>query len=99
MRTKTSPLASVSKLANKRSDEKPAENQVSLQRASTVLRGIRQRYQTGRSAHPDANCYSVQVAVDAGDMAWITAAIESVEGLLAGSASDDARPAVKARSK
>lgn len=86
MRTKTSPLTDVSKLhvANSRDDTNPAEYQVSLQRASKTLRGIRERFQTECSAHPGARFYGMHVALDAGDMAWITAAIESVERVLAG---------------
>ena len=57
-------------------------NQMSLQRAALTLRAIRQRYETGHNAHPLAHCYSVNVAVDSGDMDWITAAIEAVEEAL-----------------
>ena len=73
-------------VANKRIDRNQAENLWSLQRAAVVLRAIRQRYETGRSIHRHACCYSVHFAVNAGDIAWITAAIESVERAIAGNA-------------
>jgi hypothetical protein len=56
----------------------------SLHRAIDTLRAIRQRYEAGRNAHPDAHCYSVQVAVDCGDMAWIATALEVLETSAAG---------------
>ena len=71
------------KPANKRNDNDGAESVASLLRASLVLRGIRQRYETSRSAYPEAHGYSVHVAIDSGDMGWITAAIESLERALA----------------
>jgi len=52
-------------VANKRIDSSQAESQRSLQRASVVLRAIRQRYETGRSVYPHACCYSVHFAVNA----------------------------------
>lgn len=86
MSTQASPLRDVSEsgAANGCDNMNPAENQMSLQRACKTLRGIRERYQTERSAHPGARFYSMHVVVDAGDMAWITATIESVEKVLAG---------------
>ncbi len=51
----------------------------SLQRALHTLRAIRERYEAGRNAHPEARCYSVQVAVGHGDMAWISLAIELLQ--------------------
>ena len=86
-------------VANERIDRTQAESQRSLTRASVVLRAIRQRYETGRGVHPHACCYSVHFAVNAGDIAWITAAIESVERAIAGSASEAAGPAAHASSK
>jgi hypothetical protein len=69
--------------AAKRNETHSPESQSSVQRASLVLRAIRQRYEAGRNAHPDARCYSVHVAVDYGDMAWINAAIEVLEKAVA----------------
>lgn len=57
----------------------PTESQVSLQRALRTLRAVRQRYETGRTAHAEGRSYSVHVVVDHGDVAWISAAIEAVE--------------------
>ena len=67
-----------------RNDRNPVESRESLQRAVRTLRAIRLRYEIGRNTHPDVRFYSVQVAVDSGDMAWITAAIEALERGLAG---------------
>jgi len=64
---------------NGRSDSNPSERWDNLQRAVRTLRAIRQRYVTGRNARPDARCYSVQVAIGYGDLAWIAAAIEALE--------------------
>jgi len=72
-----------SRHAARRNETNSLESQGSLQRASLVLRAIRQRYEVGRNEHPDARCYSVHVAVDYGDMAWITAAIETLEKAIA----------------
>ena len=85
MRSKSSPLTFVSefRIAKSRDDRNPAENLVSLQRASKVLHGIRDRYQREFGAQPGARAYSMRVAVDAGDIEWITAAIECVERVLA----------------
>ena len=85
-------------VAKKRNKRNPAEGQRSLQRASVVLRAIRQRYETGRSVHPHACGYSVHFAVNAGDIGWITAAIESIERAIAGSASEAAGPPPQASS-
>lgn len=76
-----------------RSDNDWIESQLSLQRASLVLRAIRERYETGRERHPDARCYSVHVALDVGDVAWITAAIGAVENTIAERSVEVARPA------
>jgi hypothetical protein len=81
---------------NGRKETRPSESQVSLQRALRTLRAVRQRYETGRSAHADARFYSVHVVVDHGDVAWIAAAIEAVEKALAGRASEAAGPAAQA---
>jgi hypothetical protein len=70
---------------------------VSLERALRTLRGVRQRYETGRNAHPDARSYSVHVVVDYGDVAWITTAIEAVEKAIAVDAAESAGPAAEAR--
>jgi hypothetical protein len=69
--------------ADKRDESDKAEREVSLHRASLVLRAIRKRYEAGRSAYPRAHRYSVPVAVDASDMDWITAAIKAVEKVIA----------------
>ena len=82
---------------NSHNETKPSESQVSLQRALRTLRGVRQRYETGSNAHPDARSYSVHVVVDYGDVAWITAAIEAVEKAIAASAAETAGPAAEAR--
>ena len=70
---------------------------MSLQRALSTLRAVRQRYETGRNAYPDARSYSVHVAVDHGDVAWITAAIEAVERAIAATAAEAAGRATEAR--
>jgi len=53
-----------------------------LQRA-VLLRAIRQRYEMGRTTHPGARCFAVQIVGDGGDMPWITAAIEALEKTIA----------------
>ena len=83
--------------ANRRNETKPSESQVSLQRALSTLRAVRQRYETGHTSHPDARSYSVHVVVDHGDVAWITAAIEAVEKAIAAGAAEATGPAVEAR--
>ena len=77
---------------NRRNETKPSESQVSLQRALRTLRAVRQRYETGRNAHPDTRYYSVHVVVDPGDIAWISAAIEAVEKVIAAGAAETAGP-------
>lgn len=57
----------------------PTGNQVSLQQALRTLRGIRQRYEKERTAHPDARSLTVQVALADSDMFWIAATIEALE--------------------
>ena len=79
--------------AQRPSEKSPSESQVSLQRAVRTLRAVRQRYETGRNAHPDARSYSVHVVVDHGDVAWIAAAIEAVEKAIAAGAAEAAAPA------
>jgi hypothetical protein len=83
--------------ANGRNDRDPSESRVSLQRALRTLRAVRQRYETGRNAHPDARSYSVHVVVDHGDVAWIAAAIEAVEKVIAAGAAEAAGAAGEAR--
>ena len=73
---------------NRRTPRSSLESRLSLQRASLVLRAIRQRYEAGRNAHPDARCYSVQVVMDYGDMAWISAVIEALDKTIAAAATD-----------
>jgi hypothetical protein len=82
---------------NRRNESKSSESQVSLQRALNTLRAVRQRYETGRNAHPDARSYSVHVVVDHGDVAWITATIEAVEKAIAAGAPEAAGSATEAR--
>ena len=57
----------------------PPESRVTLQLALRTLRGIRQRYEMGRTGHPDAHLYRVHVALDDSDMVWIAATIEALE--------------------
>jgi hypothetical protein len=82
---------------NRRNETKPSESQVSLQRALRTLRAIRQRYETGRNAHADARFYRSNIAIDHGDIAWVTAAIEAVEKAIAAGAAETAGPAAEAR--
>jgi hypothetical protein len=82
---------------NGHNETKPSEIQMSLERALRTLRGVRQRYETGRNAHPDARSYSVHVVVDNGDVAWITAAIEAVQKAIAAGAAEASGPAAEAR--
>ena len=70
-----------------------SESQVSLQRALRTLSGIRERYELGRYAHPNLPFFRVQVVVDGGDVAWITATIETLEKVIAGVASEVAAEA------
>jgi hypothetical protein len=74
-----------------------SESQVSLQRALRTLSGIRERYQLGRYAHPDLPFFRVQVVVDGGDVAWITATIETLEKVIAGVASETVAAEAHAR--
>jgi hypothetical protein len=67
-----------------RHDKNPYESRESLRRAVRTLRAIRLRYEMGHNAYPDVRCYSVQIAVDSGDISWITAAIDTLETSLAG---------------
>ena len=55
------------------------KSHMSLERALHTLSSIRQRYEVGRYAHPEARFYRVQVVVDGGDVAWLSAAIEILE--------------------
>jgi hypothetical protein len=80
-----------------RNGRNPSESQVSLQRVLRTLRAVRQRYETGRNAHPDTRSYSVHVVVDPGDIAWISAAIEAVEKAIAAGGAAAAGPAAEAR--
>jgi hypothetical protein len=56
-----------------------SDSQVSIQRALLTLRGIRQRYEMERTAHPHMRSYNLQVALGDSDMNWIDAAIEALE--------------------
>ena len=78
-------------------DRNLIESQVSLRRALRTLSAIRQRYELGRNAHPDARFYSVQLVVDHGDVAWTTATIEALEKTIAAVATEHAAPAAQAR--
>lgn len=73
-----------------------SDRQVSLQRALRTLSGIRERYKLGRYAHPDLPFFRVQVVVDGGDVAWITATIETLEKVIAAVATDAVGPAAQA---
>ena len=83
--------------ADARANPQALASQASLQRASLTLRAIRQRYETGRHACRDDRGNSVQMVVDAGDMAWIGAAIEAVENAIAGHAAQITEPGARAR--
>jgi hypothetical protein len=74
-----------------------SESQVSLQRALRTLSGIRERYELGRYAHPDLPFFRVQVAVDGGDVAWITATIETLEKVIAAVGSETVSAEAQAR--
>ena len=74
-----------------------SESQVSLQRALRTLNGIRERYQLGRYAHPDLPFFRVQVVVDGGDVAWITATIQTLEKVIAAVASEEVAAEAQAR--
>jgi hypothetical protein len=51
-----------------------------LQQAVRTLRGIRQRYETGRDVGSGyVRSYRVHVTLDHADMLWIAAAIEALE--------------------
>jgi hypothetical protein len=84
-RTTRDPAMNVVQQGAKAANAQPCESrdmndcEESLQRAIYTLRAIRKRYEAGRTAHPDARGYSVQLAVDCGDMAWITTALEVLE--------------------
>jgi hypothetical protein len=73
-----------------------SDRQVSLQRALRTLSGIRERYKLGHYAHPDLPFFRVQVVVDGGDVAWITATIETLEKVIAAVATDAVGPAAQA---
>jgi hypothetical protein len=75
----------------------PPESQVTLQQALRTLRGIRQRYEIERTAHPDARSFSMHVAVGDSDMFWIAATIEALEKPIAAGATEAAGPAAQAR--
>lgn len=81
--------------ANRRSETKQSESQQSLQRALNTLHAVRQRYETGRNAHPDPWSYRVNVVVEHSDIAWITAAIEVVAKAIAASRAEPAGSATR----
>ena len=72
------------------------ESQMRLEQALRALRGIRQRYELGRNAHPRARFYSVNVVVDCGDVAWLSAAIEAMENAIGRGSTEAAGRAVEA---
>jgi hypothetical protein len=74
-----------------------SESQVSLARALRTLSGIRERYELGRYAHPHLPFFRVQVVVDGGDVAWITATIETLEKVIAAVASETVAAEAQAR--
>jgi len=57
----------------------PSENRMTLQLALRTLRGIRQRYNMERAAHPDTRPCRLHVVLEDSDMDWIAAAIEALE--------------------
>ena len=57
----------------------PYDGRVTLQQALRTLRGIRQRYETERTAHPDASSHNVHISLGDSDMFWIAATIEALE--------------------
>jgi hypothetical protein len=69
-------------------DTSPSESQVSLQRALRTLSAIRQRYELGHHVHADARFYRVNVVVEGGDVAWISATIEALEKAIAAGATE-----------
>jgi hypothetical protein len=50
-----------------------------LQHALRALRGIRQRYEMERTAHPNGRSFTVHVTLVDSDMFWISATIEALE--------------------
>jgi hypothetical protein len=75
----------------------PSESQASLRRALRTLRAIRQRYATGREAHPVARFYTVQVAIGCADIVWLTATIQALEKAIADATAEAAGAADQAR--
>ena len=67
----------------------------SLEQALSTLLAIRQRYATGSEAHPGARCYSVQVALGAADMLWLTVAIDALEQAIADGGAEALGPAAQ----
>ena len=88
---------SADRSTHRRNDGNPSASQVSLRRALRTLRAIRQRYATGREAHPVTRCYTVQVGLGSADMLWLTATIEALEKSVAGGASEAADAGAQAR--
>jgi len=74
----------------------PPESRVTLQQALRTLRGIRQRYERERTAHPDAHALTVHVALVGSDMFWISATIEALEKPIVRAATESSVPAVVA---
>jgi hypothetical protein len=104
MTTRTSSLTSLSRAGTRRADKplvwsraNPPESQGTLQQALRTLRGIRQRYEMERTAHPDVRSYGMHVALGDSDMFWIAATIEALEKPIATGATEDAGPAARAR--
>ena len=64
-------------------DGNVTESQKSLEQALRTLRAIRQRYALECNAHPGARSFSMQVALGSADMFWITAAIDTLEKVIA----------------
>jgi hypothetical protein len=87
-RDSAAPATTESGEAKGRNESNSLESQLRLQRAALILRAIRQRYEAGRNAHPYARCYSVQVVMDHGDMAWISATIDALEKTIAAGATE-----------
>jgi hypothetical protein len=79
----------------RRDNRDPPVNQVSLQQALRTLRAIRLRYEIDRR-NSDARLRSVLVALSCADMQWVTAAIETLEKVIAAGPTETAASALQA---
>ena len=69
----------------------------SLEHALGTLLAIRERYATGRQAHPNARFRTVQAAFGSADMLWLTVAIDALEEAIADRGGEARVPAAQAR--